>query len=384
MRTPRLAGVHGPEQTGGWAVRDDGQERDSHAERRERRAHGRRAKAEREARERQELEEELLLSPEERAVRRAHRAAEEKTRLASEMAAPALVALGLAVIGLWPVALVVLLVWGRRRFHRAWRAFIEPAMRERFVEREVRREVDATLSRERHALETEHARSMQRLSASIAHEIRNPITAAKSLVQQMEEDPTSRENVDYARVALEELERVERSVSHLLRFARDEEMSIAEIRLAEVVDSALDTFRDRTERKGVVLTRQHAGPGAMQGDPEQLRRVAINLVANALDSLEAACVAQPRVEVSTGESLAGTEVWLKVRDNGPGIEPEVRERLFSPFQSSKPDGNGLGLAICRKLVDAHGGSIGVESAPGAGAEFVVVLPRRRGPGEAAP
>jgi signal transduction histidine kinase len=112
--------------------------------------------------------------------------------------------------------------------------------------------------------------------------------------------------------------------------------------------------------------------------------VVINLVSNALDSLEAAGVAQPRVEVSTGESLAGTEVWLKVRDNGPGIEPEVRERLFSPFHSEKPGGNGLGLAICRKLVDAHGGSIGVESAPGAGAEFVVVLPRRRRPRQARP
>jgi signal transduction histidine kinase len=372
-----VRGECGPEQAGGWAVRDDGREREHHSGRRERRARRRRADAARETRERQELEEELLLSPEERTLRRAHRAAEEKTRLASELAGPALVALVLAMVGLWPVALIVLLIWGRRRFGRAWRAFLEPTIRERFVEREVRREVDATLSHERQALETEHARSMQRLSASIAHEIRNPITAAKSLVQQMEEDPTSRENVEYARVALEELERVERSVSHLLRFARDEEMSIAEIRLADVVDSALDTFRDRVARKGVTLSGKHDGPGAMQGDPEQLRRVAINLVANALDSLEAAGVAQPRVDVSTGESLAGTEVWLRVRDNGPGIEPEVRERLFRPFQSSKPDGNGLGLAICRKLVEAHGGSIEVQSAPGAGAEFVVVLPRRR-------
>jgi signal transduction histidine kinase len=387
MRGIHLAGVHGecgPEQAGGFAVRDDEREREHHSGRRERRARRRRDDAEREARERQELEEELLLSPEERALRRAHRAAEEKTRLAAELAPPGVAALVLAALGMWPVALIVLLVWGRRPLRRAWRVFVEPKLRERFVEQEVRREVAATLSHERQALETEHARSMQRLSASIAHEIRNPITAAKSLVQQMEEDPTSRENVEYARVALEELERVERSVSHLLRFARDEEMSIAEIRLADVVDSALDTFRDRIERKGVTLARRHDGPGEMEGDPEQLRRVAINLVANALDSLEAAGVAKPRLDVSTGESLAGTEVWLRVRDNGPGIEPEVRERLFSPFHSSKPGGNGLGLAICRKLVDAHGGSIEVESAPGAGAEFVVVLPRRRRPREATP
>jgi signal transduction histidine kinase len=185
-------------------------------------------------------------------------------------------------------------------------------------------------------------------------------------------------------VALEELERVERSVSHLLRFARDEEMTISEIRLADVVDSALETFRDRIERKGVELNRQHDGPGVLEGDPEQLRRVAINLVGNALESLDEAQVAEPRVEVSTGESLAGTEVWLRVRDNGPGIDAEVRERLFRPFQTSKPGGTGLGLAICRKLVDAHGGSIEVASPPGSGAEFVVVLPKRRRPREAKP
>src|SRR5262249_57733345 len=90
-----------------------------------------------------------------------------------------------------------------------------------------RRRVRATLDGGRRALEGRHARSLEELSASIAHEIRNPITAAKSLVQQMEEDPRGAENVEYARVALAELERVERSVSHLLRFARGEETQLA-------------------------------------------------------------------------------------------------------------------------------------------------------------
>ena len=80
------------------------------------------------------------------------------------------------------------------------------------------------VSRNRRELEDRHARNLEHLSASIAHEIRNPITAAKSLLQQMGEDPHSHENVEYAHVALQELERVERSISHLLRYARDEEL----------------------------------------------------------------------------------------------------------------------------------------------------------------
>jgi two-component system sensor histidine kinase HydH len=264
---------------------------------------------------------------------------------------------------------------------RAYRLFMEPKLRERFIEKEVEKQVHATLSQERRALEGEHAHSMQQLSASIAHEIRNPITAAKSLVQQMEEAPTSRENVEYARVALEELQRVERSVSHLLRFARDEEMAIADLCMSEVLDSALETFRDRLERTGIALERNIDCQGAMRGDAEKLRRVMINLVGNAIDALAENGVTDPRIEVAMGENLAGTEVWVRVKDNGPGIDAEARRKLFSPFHTSKAGGTGLGLAICRKLVDAHGGSIEVSPTPGSGAEFLLIFPKARTGGE---
>ena len=271
----------------------------------------------------------------------------------------------------------MLLAYGWRPAKRAYKLFIEPEIRDRLVEKEVERQVHATLSEERRNLESAHSRSMQQLSASIAHEIRNPITAAKSLVQQMEEAPTSRENVEYARVALEELQRVERSVSHLLRFARDEELGVTEVSMAEVIDSALETFRDRFERNGIALERRLDTEGLMRGDPEKLRRVVINLIGNAADALEESGRAEPRLEVSLGENLAGTEIWVRVSDNGPGIEPEMLERLFSPFFTSKANGTGLGLPICRKLVDAHGGSIEVSSEPGEGAEFVLTFPKHR-------
>ena len=85
--------------------------------------------------------------------------------------------------------------------------------------------------------------------------------------------------------------------------------------------------------------------------------------------------------MAAGENLAGTEVWLRVKDNGPGLDAEAQQRLFAPFYTSKADGTGLGLAICRKLVDDHGGTIEVSSQPGAGAEFLLVFPRTRGSAE---
>jgi signal transduction histidine kinase len=349
--------------------------------RRRRRRHprdGERARAGEALRERErvELEEEFDLSPEERALRRAHRVAEAKTRLLTEDLWVLLIC-GILLLVAFPLGLVVTIVWGRKPIQRAWRLMFEEKLRDRFIQQEVEKQVHATLSEERLDLEGRHARSMEQLSASIAHEIRNPITAAKSLVQQMEEDPTSRENVEYARVALEELQRVERSVSHLLRFARDEEMGFARVRMAEVIDSALETFRDRLERSGVVLERRLEGDGLLEGDAEKLRRVVINLVGNSVDALEESATASPRVEVSMGENLAGTAVWVRIRDNGPGIDPEARQKMFSPFYTSKANGTGLGLAICRKLVEAHAGSIEVVSEPGRGAEFVLTFPKQR-------
>jgi signal transduction histidine kinase len=255
-------------------------------------------------------------------------------------------------------------------------ALVAPRLRRSFIEKEVSREVERNATSERRSLEDQHARSLEQLSASIAHEIRNPITAAKSLVQQMGEDPASRENVEYAGVALEELDRVERSISHLLRFARDEEIRIADLSLAEVADSALETFRDRLTRSGVTVQRSIDSDCWMEGDAEKVRRVLINLIGNALDAVESAGVSDPNLEISAGENLAGTGVWLRLRDNGPGIPAEAQTQIFSPFYTSKPTGNGLGLAISKKVVDAHGGSIEVESTPGAGCTFLVSFPKR--------
>jgi len=364
---------------GGLKLDDDWTDGGRPGKRRGKRSRRRRKQREAEARRRVDLEEEVTLPPEERAYRRARRIAEEKTKLASE-ALPILL-IGLVLLFWMPfIGMIVLLGYGWRPAKRAYKLFVEPEIRERLVENEVERQVHATLSEERRHLESAHSRSMQQLSASIAHEIRNPITAAKSLVQQMEEAPTSRENVEYARVALEELQRVERSVSHLLRFARDEELGVTEVSMAEVIDSALETFRDRFERNGIALERRLDTDGVMRGDPEKLRRVVINLIGNAADALEESGRAEPRLEVSLGENLAGTEIWVRVSDNGPGIEPEMLERLFSPFFTSKANGTGLGLPICRKLVDAHGGSIEVMSEPGGGAEFLLTFPKLRAEG----
>lgn len=275
-------------------------------------------------------------------------------------------------------AVIIGIPWGVFLAVKGYNALVAPRLQKQWLEEEVHWRLSA-MRLERRELQGRHARSIEELSASIAHEIRNPITAAKSLVQQMGEDPGSGENIEYARVAVEELDRVERSIAHLLRYAREEEVAPERVRLLDVVDSAVETFRDRIDARGVRVDVDVEPDCALVADPDKLRRVVINLVSNALEALaEMGSSHLAAIALSGGTNLAGDDVWLKVKDNGPGIEPSKVEKIFSPFYTSKSEGTGLGLAITRKLVEAHGGTIAVRSTPAEGTEFEVVM-RREGP-----
>jgi signal transduction histidine kinase len=317
----------------------------------------------------------VALSPEERAYQEARRAVARKMGFFAHLVPYVSVCFFLLFVAGFRAAFVVGLSWGIGLACHGFFALVAPGLRERLVHEEVERQVQRGVTRERRQLADEHAQRLEALSASIAHEIRNPITAAKSLVQQMGEDPRSGENVEYAKVALEELDRVERSISHLLRFAREEEMRLGEVRLADVVGSALDSLAERIARLRVQVATNVDGAGALVADAEQLRRVLLNLLGNALDAFEEARTPAPRLELHAGHNLAGTEVWLRVRDNGPGMDERRLAKIFDPFYTSKSDGTGLGLAISKKLVAAHGGTIEARSQPGAGTEFVLTLPR---------
>ena len=135
----------------------------------------------------------------------------------------------------------------------------------------------------------------------------------------------------------------------------------------------MDTFKDRLSRQAVRVDQQVSGDTRLEGDPDKLRRVVINLVSNALDAMEE--TPDATLTIASGQNLAGTEVWVQVKDNGLGMSRDKVEQIFSPFHTSKASGTGLGLAITRKLVEGHGGRIEVNSEEGVGTAFIVTIPR---------
>jgi len=315
------------------------------------------------------------LSPEERAYRAARSRANRRAFFYTHgVAYLSTLALLLVATRSLRVVTLVAAAWGIALALHYFGVVVVPDLRRRWIDEELGRNAKPKVAAERRDHEERKVRSLEDLSASIAHEIRNPVTAAKSLVQQMGEDPTASDNVEFANAALGELDRVERSISHLLKYARGEDLRLETLDVADLVDSALETFRDRIARLGVRVECDLGSAGFVHGDGDKLRRVVINLIANALDAIDGG-PQDPTLWVSAGENLAGTEAWVRVRDNGPGIDSETRRKIFDPFYTTKHDGTGLGLALSKKLVETHGGTLEVESVPGSGSEFIVVFPR---------
>jgi signal transduction histidine kinase len=271
------------------------------------------------------------------------------------------------------VALIVSLAWGVGLASHGFFAVIVPSLRAHWDRAEQPIALVQPAPRAP-AFDASRARSLEELSAAIAHEIRNPITAAKSLLQQIVEDPTSADTPKHSQVALEELDRVERSIAHLLRYAREVPFNPSTVDVRDLIESSLDLFRDRAAREHVQIVREWDELPMIRADGEQLRQVLANLIGNALDVLASNHSPNPTIEVSGGLNLAGTEVWIRVHDNGPGVPPDVASKLFRPFFTTKARGTGLGLSLSKKFVERHGGTIELDPAAVSGAAFIVSLP----------
>jgi signal transduction histidine kinase len=243
---------------------------------------------------------------------------------------------------------------------------------ERVFEPAIQREVQREVTLEKEVLRTEKQASLDELTASFAHEIRNPIAAAKSLVQQMGEDPTSNENVEYAKVALDELARVERSVSHLLKYAKETDYGFENVGLAGVLDHALTEMRAKLEASQVSVSRNYIGGPTVRADADKLRQVFTNVIDNAIDAMQSN-TGERRLEFGI-RSLYSGMATVVIRDNGCGITEDRLAKIFNPFYTTKKNGTGLGMGIAKKVMDAHSGRIEVQSKAGTGTEFRLSIP----------
>jgi signal transduction histidine kinase len=213
---------------------------------------------------------------------------------------------------------------------------------------------------------------VERLSAfgqlvgSIGHELRNPLGVIESsmfILKGRVEDERAKKHI--GRI-YEQLGVANDIISALLDMIRDRPLERAPVKLAAVLDGVRDSLH---VPEGVrVAIEGVAELPSVSGDPAQLRQVVRNLVENAVHA------ATPSGEVQVRGALAGEEVEISVEDSGPGVDPSIRARLFEPLVSTKAKGIGLGLALVKRIVDRHGGSVRYQPREGGGARFIVRLP----------
>jgi signal transduction histidine kinase len=232
--------------------------------------------------------------------------------------------------------------------------------------------IQSKLALERTMQHREKLAAIGQLAATVAHEIRNPITGAKCLLQQVGDELNGNgQGKEYVQLALDDLARVEESVSQLLTFARKEEFHFAEQDLSEVINTTVRRFTAQMQDKLVPIHVQDSPPVWAVIDEEKIRRVFFNLLINAREAVN------EHGSIGIGISTTGPEVEIRVRDNGSGLSLEEQSRIFEPFFTTKEKGTGLGLAIAKKIIEGHGGRIAVSSTPGQGTTFTVVLPRHQ-------
>jgi signal transduction histidine kinase len=223
---------------------------------------------------------------------------------------------------------------------------------------------------ERSLAHAEKLAAIGELAARIAHEIRNPVTAARSLAQTLSREPTSPLNAEHAELILTELERVERQVAALLRFARREEFHFENADVGSLVRETAQHFEARLAGANVGCTVDAPDGIVARVDRDKLRQVLINLVENALDAV-ADRAGERRIALTVSARNGSSTV--RVEDSGPGIPEDALARIFEPFFSLKAQGTGLGLAIVKRTVEAHGGRVHASSSRD-GAAFEIELP----------
>jgi len=215
------------------------------------------------------------------------------------------------------------------------------------------------------------------LAAGVAHEIRNPLTAIKARLYILRRAAVPPETRGDLQAVANEIDRLENIVRDVLGYARPGDPVLTEVDLPVWLRELAAFVEPELKAGGVQLDIDVQSPLLVRADSSQLRQVVLNLVRNAQEAF----AGQPgRIlltairEKSALRGRPGDVVVVSVVDNGPGIPPEIQPRLFDPFFTTKRAGTGLGLSIVARLVEAHGGEIVFQTAPGVGTRFSLRLP----------
>ena len=235
-------------------------------------------------------------------------------------------------------------------------------LRRQFAEKEALREA---------ALRGERLAAMGEMAARLAHQLRTPLTTALLYAAQLGAAALpAAERARFAGKTVERLRHLERLIDDMLQFVRGVSANCEPVAAAELMREVFQTMEPQALARGLLLQLRDESAGcALLADRLALSGALLSLLENALQA------SAPGGHVCLAAAATEAELVFCVSDSGEGIAAALQARLFEPFFTTRSGGSGLGLAIVRAVAEAHGGSVSVRSAPGAGSQFALRLPR---------
>jgi len=235
-------------------------------------------------------------------------------------------------------------------------------------------DITATRALEEKVKQTEKLAVLGEMAAVMAHEIRNPLNAIAGFAQLLQAKKDVEPKVaQFVEIIVQEAFRIDAIISDILDFAHRKKLSLAEVRIEEIIRKITQNgYLARDDQEVVLKVNLAPDLPAIKGDAVRLERALVNLVNNAREAVERK--GEVIIEAAPEKQGGRDGVRISVSDNGQGIPPEMMEKIFQPFFTTKSRGTGLGLAIIQRIVEEHQGRISVKSRPGVGTAFSIFLP----------
>jgi signal transduction histidine kinase len=226
----------------------------------------------------------------------------------------------------------------------------------------------------RKLLQAEKLASIGRISASIAHEIRNPLTSVKLNIQKvMESEDLEEVDKEHLDISQEGIGHIENFIKQMLNFTRIYELQLNPFDIEQIIDESIKMIRNTLKLKDVELVKEvRERLPQIFVDGDKMRQVILNILHNACEAVDKGGTIT--ISLSLLKGRWGRKIRIRIADNGPGIPNEDRENIFEPFYTTKSTGIGLGLANARKIIEQHKGSIRAVSTKEQGACFEILIP----------